>query len=105
MIKKFAEIDNENFVLRVINAESKEWCEAYLSGRWIETIENGSKDPIASIGSKYDDENQKFIPRKDFIGWDFDKDNWVWIPPFEKPNDGKIYAWNNEEINWVEVVF
>ena len=41
MIKKFAEIDNKNFVLRVINAESKEWCEIYLSGRWVETFNNG----------------------------------------------------------------
>jgi hypothetical protein len=103
MIKKFAEIDNENIVLRVINAESKDWCEIYLSGRWIETFDNGVKDPLASIGYKYDDEIKKFIPKQFATGWIFDKEEWEWLPPFEKPQDDKMYIWSNEDINWKEV--
>jgi hypothetical protein len=57
MIKRYAEIDQDNIVLRIINADSKEWCEQNLGGRWVKT-----HDPLdAGIGYTYDSNEDKFI--------------------------------------------
>jgi hypothetical protein len=39
MPRYFAEIDTNNTVLRVIVANSLEWCESRLGGRWLETAD------------------------------------------------------------------
>jgi hypothetical protein len=53
----FVELDNENLVLRVIVADSKEWCEQNLSGTWVQAHE-----PLdAAIGYTYDEDEDKFI--------------------------------------------
>jgi hypothetical protein len=54
----FAELDYNQTVLRVIVADSKEWCEQYLGGTWVKAHE-----PLdAAIGYEYDSENDEFIP-------------------------------------------
>ena len=36
----FAEVDADNTVLRVIVADTKEWCENNLGGTWVQTSYN-----------------------------------------------------------------
>jgi hypothetical protein len=43
----FAEIDSNNKVLRIIVAETKQWCEDNLTGTWVQTSYN------ANFGGKY----------------------------------------------------
>jgi hypothetical protein len=61
MDKNFAEIDENNKVIRVIIAESKEWCELNLKGTWVETIDNGIENPRANIGDIYNPLTNEFI--------------------------------------------
>jgi hypothetical protein len=61
MVKRFAELSADNKVIRVINAESKQWCESNLNGTWVETIDGGIENPRANIGDTYDSLTGKFI--------------------------------------------
>ena len=68
----FAEIDSNGIVLRVIVADTKEWCEDNLGGTWIQTSYNthGGQHPegrplrknYAGIGYTYDQTRDAFIP-------------------------------------------
>lgn len=61
MIKYFVELNSDNKVIRVIIAESKQWCESNLNGTWVETIDGGIENPRANIGDTYDLSTGKFI--------------------------------------------
>jgi hypothetical protein len=61
IIKQFAELDADNKVIRVINANSQEWCETNLNGTWVETVDGGTNNLRADIGDTYDSSNNKFI--------------------------------------------
>jgi hypothetical protein len=38
-----------------------------------------------------------------FASWTFDEVTCAYIPPTPKPNDGKIYRWDEPTTSWVEV--
>jgi hypothetical protein len=57
MIKRFAEIDENNQVLRILNCESLEFLENTFGGKWVETFE----DNLAGIGDVYDETENKFL--------------------------------------------
>lgn len=73
----FAELDDNNIVLRVIvvnNSDTQDahgvekehigtaHCEKILGGRWIQTSYNGSfRGRFAGIGHRYDQEQDKFV--------------------------------------------
>jgi hypothetical protein len=61
IIKRFAELNADNKVIRVINAESQEWCATNLNGTWVETIDGGNDNLLAAIGDTYDSSTGKFI--------------------------------------------
>ena len=53
----FAELDENNIVIRVIVANSKEWCEQRLGGIWVQAHE-----PLdAGIGYTYEESTDTFI--------------------------------------------
>ena len=53
----FAELDENNIVIRVIVVDSKEWCEKNLGGVWVKAHE-----PLdAGIGFTYDEVEDKFV--------------------------------------------
>jgi hypothetical protein len=56
-INRYAELNSENTVLRVINADSKEWCEENLGGIWVK-----AHYPLdAAIGYTYEPSTDTFI--------------------------------------------
>lgn len=57
MSKRFALLNDDNIVLDVVVAESKQWCIDNLGGNWIETTE----DNLASKNFTYDPISKKFI--------------------------------------------
>lgn len=107
----FAEIDADNTVLRVIVADTKEWCENNLGGTWIQTSYNthGGQHPegrplhknYAGIGYKWD--GVGFYAPQPYPSWILDQDSYLWEAPIPYPNDGKYYAWNEETQGWDEV--
>jgi len=65
----FAEIDENNVVLRVIvvadehEANGAEWCSNLLGGTWVQTSYNGNiRGVFAGIGYTYDAELDEFVP-------------------------------------------
>jgi hypothetical protein len=58
----FAEIDSNNKVLRVIVADTQEWCEDNLGGTWIQTSYNATiRGKFAGIGDTYDTVTDTFV--------------------------------------------
>jgi hypothetical protein len=57
MSKKFAKINENNTVVDVVVADSKQWCIDNLGGTWIET----NDDNFPSKGFIYDVDAQIFI--------------------------------------------
>ena len=120
----FAEVDPKtNIVLRVIVAE-QDFINSGKVGdsfKWIQTSYNtkggvhygqdGQPDdgfPLrknyAGIGDTYDKTKDAFIPSQDFPSWTLNETTCLWEPPVAYPDDGKRYGWNEEIINWEEIV-
>lgn len=106
----FAEIDNNNVVLRVLVGdnslpdEGRSWLEAHLGGRWIQTSYNATiRKNFAGIGFIYDEALDAFIPPKPFDSWILDEEICQWEPPTPYPADGKTYTWDEATTSWIEV--
>lgn len=108
----FAEIDDNNIVLRVIVADTKEWCENNLGGTWIQTSYNTHagehklggtplRKNYAGIGYLWD--GVGFAAPKPYESWTLNQDTYIWEAPVAYPNDGKIYNWNEENQEWVKI--
>ena len=74
-------------------------------GEWLETFEdaNGKKEKkynYAGVGSNYSKEHDAFWNDCKFPSWTLNTDTFEWEPPSEKPNDGKIYFWNEATKSW-----
>jgi hypothetical protein len=107
----FAEIDADNTVLRVIVADTKEWCENNLGGTWVQTSYNthGGEHPegrplhknYAGIGFKWD--GTGFFAPQPFPSWTLNSDTYLWESPVPYPTDEKLYTWNEADQKWDEV--
>jgi len=59
---------------------------------------------FASIGFSYDSNIDAFIPPKPFNSWTLNEDTCLWQSPIPYPSDDKNYIWNEELLNWEEVI-
>lgn len=57
----------------------------------------------AGIGYYYDEIKDAFIPPKPFPSWILNEDTCLWDSPVPYPNDGKMYRWNEDILNWEEI--
>ena len=103
-------------VVQVIVAEA-EFFNTFVDsspGAWIQTSyrTHGGQHPegrplrknYAGIGYSYDAGRDAFIPPKPFASWTLNDTTCLWDAPVAMPTDGKVYSWNEETVNWVEVV-
>ena len=58
----------------------------------------------AGIGYSYDATKDAFIPPQPFNSWVLNEDTCLWDSPVAYPTDGKFYKWNEEILNWEEVI-
>jgi len=58
----------------------------------------------AGIGYTFDIQRDAFIPPKPYPSWILDEETCLWNPPIQYPNDGKLYAWEEETISWKEQI-
>lgn len=105
----FAELDNNNIVLRVIvvsddnEADGENWCHGLLGGRWKQTSYNHNiRKQYAGIGFTYDATADVFVAPQPFPSWTLDE-NHDWQPPTPRPTDNKMYLWNEETLTWEEL--
>ena len=116
----WAEIDENSLVTRVLVGnnddpnEGYDWLIENLGGTWVKTsynthggVHNGGGTPLrknyAGIGYTYDADRDAFIPPQPFESWILNEDTCLWDAPVEYPSDGKMYTWDEDTTNWVEV--
>lgn len=56
---------------------------------------------FAGIGYRYDDELDAFIPPQPFPSWILNADTCLYSPPFDCPEDGKLYYWSESSLAWI----
>lgn len=108
----FAEIDENNIVIRVLVGDNNlpneglDWFIENLGGRWIQTSYNANfRKRFAGIGYKYDENLDAFIPPKPYDSWLLDEETCNWTAPVEYPSDGVIYSWDEEQLDWIPINF
>lgn len=105
----WAEIDNNNVVLRVLVGDNgaPDEGESFmksLGGTWVKTSYNGNiRKNYAGIGYTYDATRDAFIAPKPHNSWVLDEETCRWEAPVPYPTDGKMYTWNEDNTNWEEV--
>lgn len=57
----------------------------------------------AGIGYTYDPQRDAFIPPKPYPSWILNEQTCLWEPPVAMPDDGKLYQWDEDTTNWVEI--
>ena len=120
----YAKVSN-GIVTKVIVAEA-DFFNNFVDdspGQWIQTSyntrggkhynpetgeESTDKEPLrknyAGIGYSYDSVRDAFIPPQPFNSWTLNEDTCLWESPVPYPTDGKMYKWDEEAGNWVELV-
>jgi hypothetical protein len=107
----FAEIDENNIVLRVavVPNEQEHRAQEFISvdlklgGRWIQcSYNNKIRKQYPGEGYTYDEANDVFIVPKPFDSWTLNE-NFDWEPPvpFPEPTDDGSWAWNEDELRWI----
>ena len=57
---------------------------------------------FAGLGYIYDSINDVFYPTQPYPSWTISDPTWTWKAPYEQPDDGKIYRWDEATVSWVD---
>ena len=114
----FAEVDENNIVLRVLVVDDLHESDGQnflattlgLGGTWIKTSYNTAagvhlhggtplRKNYAGIGYTYDSERDAFIAPKPYSSWILNETSCVYEAPVVAPTDGQ-YTWNEETTSW-----
>lgn len=105
-MSNWAEIDDNNIVVRVLVGDNNDADEGYqwladnLGGTWIQTSYNATiRGKFAGIGDTYNEEEDIFVAPQPYPSWI--RNGSSWKPPKPVPTDDKIYDWNEETGDWV----
>ena len=72
---------------------------------WKQTSYNNNiRKNYAGIGYYYDQVRDAFIPPKPFNSWILNEDTCIWKAPVAKPTDNGNYKWNENNLNWEEII-
>lgn len=114
----FAELDENNTVLRVIvvndsdcldeNGNESEivgadFCTNLFGGRWVQASYNATiRKNYPGAGYTYDQELDAFIPPRPFPSWSMTEDC-KWFAPVAYPSDENRYQWDEASLSWVVI--
>lgn len=112
----YAFLNSDNIVTEVIPGRNEDevidgisdWEAHYASCRPGQTCKrtsynNNYRKNYAGIGYKYDPTRDAFIAPKPYASWVLNEETCRWESPVAMPTDGKLYRWDEESTNWVEV--
>lgn len=102
-MRYFAEVDKDNKVINVIQAEDEEFIKT-LGSSYIETFESETViGARADKGYTYDASKKAFFPPQPYPSWVFDEKTNTYEAPVTYPTDSKQYKWNESSKKWDEV--
>lgn len=58
----------------------------------------------AGVGYTYDAERDAFIAPQPYSSWTLDENTCLWVAPEAYPDDGDIYFWNENVLQWVNLI-
>ena len=117
----FAEVDENNIVLRVLVVDDLHESGGQnflantlgLGGTWLKTSYNTRagvhanggtpfRKNYAGIGYTYDETRDAFIAPKPFASWVLNEESCIWEAPVAMPTpaEGEFYEWNEETTSW-----
>jgi len=111
----FAELDNNNVVLRVVvvgndcvpsdeHIDGETWCiNFFKTPNWKQTSYNSNfRKQYAGIGYTYDSAKNKFISPQPYVSWALDAND-DWHAPVTYPTDttDKAVVWDEENLKWI----
>jgi hypothetical protein len=108
----FAEIDGDNLVTRVLVVPDEQENRGHdylatdlgLGGTWVQTSYNARiRKNYAGIGYTFDSGRDAFIPPKPFASWVLNEETCNWDAPVARPEDDKMYTWDEATTSWKEV--
>jgi len=68
---------------------------------WVQTSYNNNiRKNFAGKGFTYDEDRDAFIPPKPYNSWTLNETTCLWEAPVSRPDDSKIYIWNEETQQW-----
>jgi len=71
---------------------------------WVQCSKKGSiRKNGAGKGMTYDEDRDAFIHKQPFNSWTLNEDTCQWEAPSAKPDDGKMYEWNELTTSWDEI--
>lgn len=113
----FAELDNDGNVVNVVVVNNAELIQdgvesegrgvAFLHSlfgheRWKQTSYNNNfRKNYASIGFRYDNQRDAFVPPKPFQSWILDAETCRWVAPVARPAGDELYDWDEETVSWI----
>lgn len=112
----FAELGEDNIVLRVIvvnneelmvdgeesEAKGAQFCRDLLGGVWKQTSYNGNfRKNYAGTGYTYDSGRDAFIPPKPFNSWILNEETCLWEAPVPRPSGDTMYVWDEDTTSWI----
>lgn len=111
----FAELDDNNVVLRVLAVSDAElfddgnesevkgaaFLQSLFGGRWVQTSYNGKfRKQLAAVGGTYDAVKDAFVLPRPYSQWHLNPDTLDWEAPTPYPEDGKHYIWREDLGEW-----
>jgi hypothetical protein len=81
----------------VFNDPTEELLELFKNEHQIDSVILA--DERTGIGGTYDEERNLFILPQPYPSWVLDEDV-MWQAPIPYPNDGGIYKWVEDDLNW-----
>jgi hypothetical protein len=97
---KWGQVNQSNVVENIIIADDvyiEEVKENNPEYRFIKS----SDDNEAYVGFEYSESLKKFSGPSIFPSWVWDSENWEWVPPTPKPDEG-YWHWDEDLVSWVE---
>jgi hypothetical protein len=111
----FAKVE-EGIVTQVIVAEQDVIDSGLFGTGWVQTSYNthggthlNSGTPLrknyAGIGYQHDSGRDAFYASQPYPSWTLDETTCLWVAPTPMPiEEGKMYSWDENALNWVEVI-
>jgi len=114
----FAELDENNIVLRVIvvhndvlknengveeEARGIAFCKELLGAetRWAQTSYNRRfRAHYCGPGFIFDEKEDAFYQQKPYNSWVLNKKSYIWEAPIPEPDNELVYAWDEDTKSW-----